>query len=43
MICELCLKVLVKNRVSKILADREKAIKRLNKRSNDACEKENRK
>jgi len=36
-VCERCGKIILLERIDKILADREEAIKRLNKRSTNAC------
>ena len=39
-VCERCGEIILLERVDKILADREAAIKRMNKRSNNATKKE---
>ena len=40
MLCERCYKIVTNKKIEKILADREAAIKRMNKRSDDASKKE---
>ncbi len=42
-VCEHCGKILHLEKIDKILADREKAIKRMNKRSYDGSKKRNQK
>lgn len=42
-VCERCGVILQKDKIDKILADREKAIKRMNKRSYDGNKKETKK
>ena len=42
-VCERCGVILQKDKINKILADREKAIKRMNKRSYDGNKKRNQK
>ena len=40
-LCEECGKILLQNTLDRVLLDRERAIKRMNQRSNHAIKKEN--